>query len=101
MVPCDMSDTQDVEEPENLVERLGANKVAQMFVDARKKFLDTIAALPEEARSSVVQQITGAEYKQMMEEEAANFLNSMEGMECGESEEGDDDEAEDDDEPAA
>jgi len=85
MVPCDMSEAADVEDIDNLLETMGASKVAEIFVKARKKFQDNLQSMPEADRDKMPQQMTGAEYKQMMEEEMDAYAEAL-GMECGESE---------------
>merc|ERR1719453_2239091 len=95
MVPCDMSDTAELEDVEDLVDRLGPSKVAEMFAKGRKKFLDTLQSMPEDSRSNIPQEMSGKEYKECMEEEKAAFLAAMaEAGEAGESEEGAGDEVE-------
>eukprot|EP00413_Alexandrium_margalefii_P043890 CAMPEP_0204590152 /NCGR_PEP_ID=MMETSP0661-20131031/49628_1 /ASSEMBLY_ACC=CAM_ASM_000606 /TAXON_ID=109239 /ORGANISM="Alexandrium margalefi, Strain AMGDE01CS-322" /LENGTH=174 /DNA_ID=CAMNT_0051600161 /DNA_START=42 /DNA_END=566 /DNA_ORIENTATION=- len=88
MVPVDLSDSNEIEDEENLIDKLGPAKVAEIFVKGRKKFTDSFASMPEEAKSSIPQEMTGAEYKKMVEEQ--------DDLECGESELGEDDEEEED-----
>mmetsp|Transcript_76017 Transcript_76017/g.234637 ORF Transcript_76017/g.234637 Transcript_76017/m.234637 type:complete len:171 (-) Transcript_76017:105-617(-) len=94
MVPVDVSDSAEVEDDENLIEKLGTSKAAEIFVKGRKKFLDSISGMPEEAKANIRQEMTGAEFKKMVAEEMAD-------MECGESELGEDDEEEEDGEDDA
>jgi len=98
MVPCDMADAEDIEDVENIVDTMGAEKVAELFVQGRKKFLDALKSMPDAARDNVKQEMTGAEYKTMMEEETSACLQAMEEAESEEEEE--DGEEEDDDEVA-
>eukprot|EP00931_Biecheleriopsis_adriatica_P080119 TRINITY_DN53472_c0_g1_i1.p1 TRINITY_DN53472_c0_g1~~TRINITY_DN53472_c0_g1_i1.p1 ORF type:complete len:168 (-),score=77.48 TRINITY_DN53472_c0_g1_i1:40-543(-) len=87
MVPCDMSDSADIEDVDNLIETMGASKVAEIFVSAHKKYADSLQSMTEEDRANMPQEMTGAEYKQMMEEEAeALAAAEAMGLECGESE---------------
>uniref|UniRef100_A0A7S1RNN6 Uncharacterized protein n=1 Tax=Alexandrium catenella TaxID=2925 RepID=A0A7S1RNN6_ALECA len=88
MVPVDLSDAAEIEDEDNLLEKLGAAKVAELFVQGRKKFLESLTAMPAEAKEKVRQEMTGAEYKKMLEE-----LGDLEG---GESELDEDDEEEED-----
>mmetsp|Transcript_69124 Transcript_69124/g.202407 ORF Transcript_69124/g.202407 Transcript_69124/m.202407 type:complete len:172 (-) Transcript_69124:106-621(-) len=89
MVPVDISDCTEIEDEDNLIEKLGTAKAAEIFVKGRKKFVDSLASMSEEAKSNIRQEMTGAEYKKMVEEEMAD-------LECGESELGEDDEEEED-----
>eukprot|EP00408_Alexandrium_pacificum_P007529 CAMPEP_0171233824 /NCGR_PEP_ID=MMETSP0790-20130122/41117_1 /TAXON_ID=2925 /ORGANISM="Alexandrium catenella, Strain OF101" /LENGTH=173 /DNA_ID=CAMNT_0011700091 /DNA_START=68 /DNA_END=589 /DNA_ORIENTATION=+ len=89
MVPVDLSDCAEIDEDDdNLIEKLGAAKVAELFVQGRKKFLESLANMPAEAKANTRQEMTGEEYKKMIEE----FGDS----ECGESELDEDDEEEED-----
>ena len=45
---------------------MGPNKVVELFVLSRKAFLGGIQSLPVERRQNAKQEMTGAEYKQMM-----------------------------------
>jgi len=89
MVPVDMSDCADIEDIDNIIETLGAKKVAETFAAGRKKFLDGLQSLSEEDRANVTQELSGKDYKEMMDEELRAFEEAMameEQMECGESE---------------
>jgi hypothetical protein len=82
MVYCDMGrDVADLSE--NMIETLGPNRVAEIFVTARKKFLD---AWPDE-------EVSGAKYKKM-NEDGRYLLQVKEEEEegCGEGEEDGEDE---------
>eukprot|EP00931_Biecheleriopsis_adriatica_P110702 TRINITY_DN84_c0_g1_i2.p1 TRINITY_DN84_c0_g1~~TRINITY_DN84_c0_g1_i2.p1 ORF type:complete len:135 (+),score=62.09 TRINITY_DN84_c0_g1_i2:50-454(+) len=68
MVPCDMSVAADVEDIDSLIETEGASKAAEIFVKARKKFQESLQGMPEADKAKIQQEMTGAEYKQMMEE---------------------------------
>mmetsp|Transcript_98413 Transcript_98413/g.175260 ORF Transcript_98413/g.175260 Transcript_98413/m.175260 type:complete len:163 (-) Transcript_98413:250-738(-) len=96
-VPCDMSDADDIEDVENLIDSLGASKAAEIFVKARKKFLDGLQSMSEDDRAKVTQEMTGAEYKEQLEEEMNLFAEAM--GECGESEAEEDDDEEVAEEP--
>jgi len=92
MVPVDMSDIAEMEDVENMIETLGANKVAEVFIQGRKKFLENMEALPEEERTKFTQELSGKEYKEMMEEEMAALAAMGEGREGAEEEIGEPDE---------
>jgi len=93
-VPCDMSDAAEVEDVVNIVDTLGPEKVAEMFVNGRKKFLEGLQSLPAEAKENIKQEMSGQEYKAMMEAEAAMLMEGEESdMEEDDEEEEDDDEA--------
>eukprot|EP00930_Biecheleria_cincta_P058235 TRINITY_DN44091_c0_g1_i1.p1 TRINITY_DN44091_c0_g1~~TRINITY_DN44091_c0_g1_i1.p1 ORF type:complete len:192 (-),score=55.75 TRINITY_DN44091_c0_g1_i1:262-774(-) len=104
MVPVDMTATAEIDDLAEQLETLGPNKLAEIFVKARKSFLDDLQTKPEAERENIQQEMSGAEYKEMMQAEL-DALEGMEGMECGESELEDEDlvdsEVEDADEPAA
>jgi hypothetical protein len=95
MVPCDMADAEDIEDVENIVDAMGAEKVAELFVKGRNKFLDALKSMPDAARDNVKQEMTGAEYKKMMEDETAACLQAMEEAESEEEEDGEEEEGED------
>eukprot|EP00928_Gymnodinium_smaydae_P063179 TRINITY_DN46845_c0_g1_i1.p2 TRINITY_DN46845_c0_g1~~TRINITY_DN46845_c0_g1_i1.p2 ORF type:complete len:188 (+),score=81.28 TRINITY_DN46845_c0_g1_i1:69-566(+) len=88
MVPVDMSEAAELEDVENVVENLGPNKVAKLFAEGRKKYEEALKDMPEDVRGNMKQEITGKEYKEMMEEEREAFRQAMlEAGECAESEE--------------
>eukprot|EP00933_Yihiella_yeosuensis_P006854 TRINITY_DN111677_c0_g1_i1.p1 TRINITY_DN111677_c0_g1~~TRINITY_DN111677_c0_g1_i1.p1 ORF type:complete len:178 (+),score=69.95 TRINITY_DN111677_c0_g1_i1:80-613(+) len=102
VVPCDMSGIDSIEEVQEWMmsehlaaglEEVGVKKVAECFVKAHKQFTEAFQSMSEEEKASVKQEMTGAEYKEMLEEEMEMFAGSMEGMEMGESEAEEDDEA--------
>merc|ERR1740117_556736 len=91
-----------------MIEKIGIKESAGLFVQARQKLLDAIAAAPEEAKDQAPKDMTFKEYQEFMEEESRMFMEQFggdEGMECGESEadldEVEDDEDEDEDEEEA
>merc|ERR1719440_100949 len=49
MVPVDMREATDID-PEQLIEKMGKEKAAELFVNARKRFLEGLQSMPEEAR---------------------------------------------------
>eukprot|EP00929_Paragymnodinium_shiwhaense_P020258 TRINITY_DN13559_c0_g1_i1.p1 TRINITY_DN13559_c0_g1~~TRINITY_DN13559_c0_g1_i1.p1 ORF type:complete len:198 (+),score=91.21 TRINITY_DN13559_c0_g1_i1:69-596(+) len=103
MIPVDMSEAAGIEDIENAIDKMGAEKVAQIFVDGRKTFLENLAKVPEDAKADFQQEMTGAEYKKMMEDETKAYEAALlaEEGEMGESEMGDfEEDAEEDGEAA-
>merc|ERR1712185_220222 len=94
----------EIEDIENAIESMGAAKVAEIFVKGRKTFLENLAKVPEEAKADFQQEMTGAEYKKMMEEETRAYEAAMlaaEGEEGEEEELLEEDEEEAPEEPPA
>merc|ERR1711924_410782 len=82
MVCVDLSDMPTVD-AENVIDSLGVPKAAALFTEGRAKFLANLASLPEEDRKNMRQEMSGAEYQEMLEEEANVYRLMM-----GEGEEG-------------
>mmetsp|Transcript_8246 Transcript_8246/g.13483 ORF Transcript_8246/g.13483 Transcript_8246/m.13483 type:complete len:106 (-) Transcript_8246:10-327(-) len=64
-----------------MIDRLGPNKVAELLVNGRKKFVDNLQSMPEDARANVEQELSGAQYKERMEEAMGRALAEDEGEE--------------------
>lgn len=100
LIPLDMSEAA-IADLDDLVSQRGATEVAKLLVHARKLFVSNLEAMSEEDRASVPQELSGADYKQMMEEEmaeAAAAAEEGEEEELGSADEAVEEEA--DEEPA-
>eukprot|EP00928_Gymnodinium_smaydae_P064985 TRINITY_DN48197_c0_g1_i1.p1 TRINITY_DN48197_c0_g1~~TRINITY_DN48197_c0_g1_i1.p1 ORF type:complete len:165 (+),score=54.29 TRINITY_DN48197_c0_g1_i1:49-543(+) len=88
LVPLDMSEA-DIADLDDLVATRGANDVAKLLMNARKLFLSNLEAMSPDDRADVPTTMTGAEYKERMEEEMARAAEAgeSEAADCEESEE--------------
>lgn len=100
LVPLDMSEA-DIADLDDLVAAKGANEVAKLLVNARKLFAANLEAMSAEDAQSVPQELTGGEYKEMMEAEMAAAAAENEESEEANDEDAGDEEVEAESEPPA
>lgn len=80
LIPLDMSEA-SLHDLDDLAEQIGATKVAELLIRAREAFLDNLEAMPVEDQEDVPQELTGADYKLMMDEEMAKAAAEAEESE--------------------